>query len=152
MGAANRNKCCMVKVAYLEEDQIRQRIANVVAAHRDKAFCDVVGHADGLLMKRTPFQHESEVRLLYIDSDRKFEKRKTIKVRIGLNEVIEEITLDPRVSNSGGEGRRKKWLEQNGFKNAINTSQLYMGVIMVVPLYKPEDLVKLASRSSSQSA
>jgi hypothetical protein len=140
MGEANRDKCYMVRVNYLEEDQIRQHIANMVAAHRDKAFSDVAGHADALAMKRTPFQHESEVRLLYIDCDRKFEAQEQIEIPIDVNSVIEEITLDPRIMQGGGELKRREWLEQNGFKNAIKTSLLYLRVLMQVPLFKPEDL------------
>jgi hypothetical protein len=149
MGQANRTKCYIGRVIYVEEEQMRQRIANIVAAHRDEAFSDVAGHADALMIKRTPFQHESEIRLLYIDSDRKFEKQKTIEVPIDVNKVIDEITLDPRVRY--GEHRRKVWLEENGFKNTINTSLLYLGVILVVPLYTPEELKQAALRFSGKS-
>ena len=140
MGAPNKHKCYMVRVAYFEEEQIRQHIANVVGTHRDKAFYDIAGHADGLAMKRTPFKHESEVRLLYIDADRTFERKEQVEFPIDVNNVIEEITLDPRIVKGGGESRRREWLKQNGFKNTTNTSRLYLRVLMLVPLYKPEDL------------
>jgi hypothetical protein len=89
---------------------------------------------------RIPFAHESEVRLLYIDADRKFEGKEQIEVPIDVNSVIEEIMLDPRLRNGGGEPKRREWLEANGFKNTICSSSLYQKLIMEIPLFKPEDL------------
>lgn len=109
--------------------------------NRDKAFGGIVGHADALFLKRTPFTHESEVRLLYIDAERKFEKQEFIEVPIDVNAVIDEITLDPRLrAGGGGEYKRLEWLKANGFKNPTSVSSLYQKVIFQIPLYKPEDL------------
>ena len=114
--------------------------ANAVGTYRDKAFAGISGHADALLMKRSPFAHEHGARLLYIDSDREFQDQGKIEVPIDVNDLIQEITLDPRLRIAGGEGKRKDWLETNGFKNIINTSLLYQKLNMLVPLFKPEDI------------
>jgi hypothetical protein len=66
----------------------------------------------------------------YIDADRRFEGQEFIEVPIDVNGVIEEITLDPRTIDGGGETKRKEWLEANGFKNAINTSSLYRRILL----------------------
>jgi len=92
-------------------------------------------------LKRTPFAHEHEVRLLYIDAERKFEKQEFIEVPIDVNAVIEEIMLDPRLRVSGGgEHKRLAWLQANGFKNPTSVSNLYQKVMFQIPLYKAEDL------------
>jgi hypothetical protein len=140
MGAENKDKCYLSAVKYFEEDELRQYVANAVGTYREKAFAGISGHADGLSLKREPFRHESEVRLLYIDADRKFEGKESVEVPIDVNAVIEEITLDPRTMTGGGEPNRKAWLQDNGFKSTINTSLLYLGILLDVPLFKPEDL------------
>jgi hypothetical protein len=140
MGAGEADNCYIGSVKYMEEAELRSYIANAIGTYRDKAFAGVSGHADGLLLKRTPFAHEHEIRLLYVDSARKHERQDHIEIPINVNAVIEQITLDPRARTGGGEVKRRKWLEENGFKNEIDASLLYLGLLMVVPLYKPEDL------------
>ncbi len=89
--------------------------------------------------KRTAFAHENEVRLLYVDADREFEGKDQIEVPIDVNSVIEEITLDLRLPEGQKQANRKTWLQNKGFKNEINMSQLCQKIIMVVPLYKSEE-------------
>jgi hypothetical protein len=119
-----------------------KKLVDCLGMYRDAAFSGIAGHADGLLLKRDAFQHEREVRLLYIDSDREFEGREQIEVPIDVNDVIEEIELDPRIIG-GGQARRSKWLQNNGFKNVIRRSMLHLEISMIVPLFRPEDLKKL---------
>lgn len=144
IGAEQADKCCIGLVKYFDEEELRAYVVNEVGSYREKAFSGVSGHADALLLKRTPFKHESEVRLLYIDSDRKFQNQEFIEVPIDVNAVVEEITLDPRLRSGGGEPKRREWLETNGYKNSINSSALYQRLMITVPLFKPEDLNSLA--------
>ena len=105
------DKCYVGLVKYLEEGELQQHVVNAVGTYKEQAFSGVSGHADALLLKRIPFAHESEVRLLYIDADRKFEGKEQIEVPIDVNSVIEEIMLDPRLRNGGAEPKRREWLE-----------------------------------------
>jgi hypothetical protein len=59
-------------------------------------------------LKRSAFAHEHEVRLLYVDADRKYVGKEFIKVPIDVNRVIEEIILDPRVRAGGGGNKRER--------------------------------------------
>jgi hypothetical protein len=140
VGAAYKDRCYISVVKYFSEDDLTQYIANAIGNYREKAFGGISGHADALSLKRDPFRHESEVRLLYIDADRRLVGRDFIEVPIDVNAVIEEMTFDPRTMTGGGETKRKAWLEGKGFENTINTSHLYLGVFLQVPLFKPEDL------------
>jgi hypothetical protein len=142
MGAKNVQKCYIGRVVYFEQAKLQQLVADAIGMYRDAAFSGIAGHADGLLLKRDAFQHEKEVRLLYIDSDREFEGREQIEVPIDVNNIIEEIELDPRIIG-GGQARRSKWLQNKGFKNVIRRSMLHLGISMIVPLFRPEDLKKL---------
>jgi hypothetical protein len=134
MGGGNEDKCCISAVRYLNENDLRAHVGNAIHTNREKAFSGISGHADGLTLKREPFRHESEVRLLYIDADRRFAGKDGIAVPIDANAVIEEIMLDPRTIMGGGEPKRKEWLEANGFKNTIVTSSLYRGILLQVHL------------------
>jgi len=136
----NKGNCLVAPIRYLEEPNLTQHIANVIGTHRDQAFSGVSGHVDALRLKRIAFAHESEVRLLYIDADREFEGKDQIEVPIDVNAVIEEITLDPRIPEGTKYANRERWLRQRHFKNEINKSLLYQKIIMMVPLYSPEDL------------
>lgn len=141
MGAGHASKCFVGSVKYMEEDELGTYVVNAVGTYREKAFGGIAGHADALFLKRTPFAHEHEVRLLYIDAERKFEKQEFIEVPIDVNAVIEEIMLDPRLRVSGGgEHKRLAWLQANGFKNPTSVSNLYQKVMFQIPLYKAEDL------------
>jgi hypothetical protein len=125
----------------MEQEALKQYIVNAVGTYRQETFAGVTGHFDALLLKRSPFAHENEVRLLYVDAKGEFAQDQ-LEIPIDVNSVIDEITLDARVINGGGEPKRREWLQANGFKNPINLSHLYLGVIVSVPLFKPEDLEK----------
>jgi len=134
VGVGYANNCCIGNIKYKEEKEVQTYFANAIGTFRETAFSGVNGHVDALLVKRTPFAHECEVRLLYVDSERRFERQDTIEVPFNANEVIEEITLDPRLRSDGGEGKREEWLRANGFKNIVNTSMLYQKTLLLVPL------------------
>jgi hypothetical protein len=140
MGKGQANKCYVGLLKYFEEAELRQYVVNAIGTYKEQAFSGVSGHADALLVKRTAFAHESEVRLLYVDADKKCEGKEYIEVPIDVNSVIEEVMLDPRLRNGGGEPKRREWLAVNGFKNTISSSSLYQKLIVQVPLYNPEDL------------
>src|SRR5437879_318987 len=80
MGGGHANQCFICSVKYMEQEELRAYVVDTVGTYRDKAFGGIMGHADALLLKRTPFAHEREVRLLYIDAERKFEKQEFIEV------------------------------------------------------------------------
>jgi hypothetical protein len=134
MGAGYADNCCIGSVKYKTESEVQTYFANIINNYRDKAFSGVHGHVDALLVKRTPFAHEHEIRLLYVDSERRFARQDVIDIPFDVNGVIEEITLDPRLRRDGGEGRRAEWLRASGFENTINTSMLYQRTLVMVHL------------------
>ena len=78
------------------------------------------GIAKTLLLKRKEFETEKEVRLVYIDGPRKL----FISIDVDPNQLIEEITLDPRASNTDLQiiQAQATQLQHHGF---INKSKLY---------------------------
>jgi len=145
MGDGSADKCFVGAVKYMEESQLRTYVVNAVGTYREKAFGESTGHADALLLKRSAFAHEHEVRLLYVDADRKYVGKEFIEVPIDVNAVIEEIILDPRVrAGGGGEQKRTEWLKANGFKNKIDASNLYLRTMFQIPLYTQDELKQLS--------
>lgn len=83
--------------------------------------------ANPLFNKRDTFKHEKEVRILYIAPLQKKEwclKNEFISYPIDVNNVIEEICFDPRISNNLLEAHSVA-LRQTGFSNNIIKSSLY---------------------------
>jgi hypothetical protein len=141
MGDGSADKCFVGAVNYMDESELQTYVVNAVGTYREKAFGETTGHADALLLKRSAFAHEHEVRLLYVDADRKYVGKEFIEVPIDVNAVIEEIILDPRVrAGGGGEEKRTEWLKANGFKNKIDASNLYLRTMFQIPLYTQDEM------------
>jgi hypothetical protein len=68
------------QVTYHPEDEIPQAVANLVAKNGLGAFPGPEGHADSVLFKRKAFEHEAEVRLIYVDIARRFETQDRLRV------------------------------------------------------------------------
>lgn len=83
--------------------------------------------ANPLFNKRDTFEHEKEVRILYIAPLKDKEQCHTtdfISYPIDVNDVIEEICFDPRIGNDLFEDHSIA-LKQVGFRNNITKSSLY---------------------------
>lgn len=76
-----------------------------------------------LLMKRSAFNHEREIRLLYLDRVDKA-KEGLVKVDIDANDLIEGILIDPRASEDMYEEFKKR-IRKSGYEGPIKKSRLY---------------------------
>jgi len=85
---------------------------------------------EALFIKRMEFAHEREVRLVIVknaqteDHLRKFGDRKQISLKIDPNSFIEEVILDPRLSNSQTI-IYKKMIGALGYSGTVKRSSLY---------------------------
>jgi len=87
---------------------------------------------DACLLKRDVFSHEQEVRLLYVDGERRSTSTHAppwfgggrFNVTVDANDLIEEITLDPRLKPHQWDFRHEK-IREMGFGGTINFSELY---------------------------
>ena len=136
----SKENCYIGPVHYLDAQQLKQYIADIIGTNREHAFSGFSGHVDALMLKRNAFEHEQEIRLLYIDTGREFKGEDQVEVPIDVNTVIEEITLDPRIPEGDKRIRREKWLRSKDFKNEISISMLYLGILLDVQLHPPEEL------------
>jgi hypothetical protein len=81
------------------------------------------GHVDTLLLKRTEFVLENEVRLLYLDPHNE-DHGDFFPYRIDASSVIEEVTFDPRMGATQC-STYESILKKYGFAGDINKSELY---------------------------
>lgn len=77
--------------------------------------------ASTLLIKRTPFSHEKEVRIIVRASSH---NSNHLRVMVDINELIEEIVLDPRMSKHD-EVFLKNKIANSGYRGRVIKSGLY---------------------------
>lgn len=116
--------CTIGRVKYLTSNKINEWI---------KSFQNpILGSnvlLESLFIKRKEFEHEKEVRLIvHKKSDQSEESKGILRnhllLKINLNEVVDEITFDPRLTNEEY-FIFKNVIEKLGFKNKIKKSKLY---------------------------
>jgi hypothetical protein len=81
------------------------------------------GHVDTLLLKRTEFEPEAEVRLLYLDPHNK-DHGDVFTYLLDPSSLLEEITFDPRMEDTQC-STYESILRNCGYAGEINTSGLY---------------------------
>lgn len=77
-----------------------------------------------LLTKREEFEYESELRLLYCDSNRGLENQLVYQYDINPNQLFDEAILDPFTSDIYYP-RLEAIIRQAGFVNRVAKSDLY---------------------------
>lgn len=88
-----KNECFIGKVKYLTTKKLKSLL--------EKEGAELVlnkngtGLAQSLLLKRTPFKHENEIRLIY-NSFGKFQGE-MIKIEVEPLELLDDIVFDPRI-------------------------------------------------------
>jgi Protein of unknown function (DUF2971) len=89
-------KCYIGRVEYLAEEDIRHILGDEELVH-DYIFDSTgLNSVKSLLFKRSAFEHENEVRLIYTTHDDTEKAEEIFKYNIDPNSLFEEIVLDPR--------------------------------------------------------
>jgi hypothetical protein len=83
-------------VEYLPAEAIHGRIGQAIVQHGNTAFEDPRNRARLLLMKRSAFSHEAEVRIIFVQSDVE-PADDVLRVPVDPDGVFEEITFDRRL-------------------------------------------------------
>lgn len=114
------------KVSYHSREELEKFL-------KDTSFWSIAsggqndGFAKTLLMKRTEFEHENEVKILVniavTDNDQRIEGS-LYKISINTNNFIDEICIDPRLSNDEANVLKEK-IKALGYAGTINQSELY---------------------------
>ena len=87
--------CYISEVDYISETQLREFVRNIFKC--DMTIEDI---ARSLLVKRTPYEYEKEIRLIYIESENKKKHEDDIyKYSIDPDDMIEQVVLNPCMSD-----------------------------------------------------
>lgn len=95
-GRATWGRFYLGRVEYLPEEEVSQKMVNILAQKGPVGIGRGESRAQSLLLKREPFSHENEVRLIWVCDDKR-ECERTMTVNVAPNDFIEEVTFDPRL-------------------------------------------------------
>jgi hypothetical protein len=131
---SNPEESCFIGgVSYLKRDQLTQFIANEVERGQLEAFGGARGHAESVLFKRDAYEHETEVRLIYVDLDERFQNARTLAVTCPIEEVFDEIVFDPRLATFERLEREEE-ARKLGYTGPIGRSDLYQRALLEIPV------------------
>ena len=126
--------CFIGAVVYADGDQILQDLTNLIDQHGAEALAEGKLRASLLLRKRSAFQHEAEVRLIYIEG-RDVPATSLVHVPINPNDVFDEVAFDPRLAEF--ERREREAVARSlGYNGTFAKSELYTGQALLVMLDK----------------
>lgn len=120
-GALSCASCCIGKVEYLSEMAL-MRIANTTF---DDSGIGVTELFRSLLVKRRPFRHEAEVRLLYEELGDDAFSEDTYHYDVDPHQLIDQIMIDPRRSYAEFRVLEEVIRESTGYEGEIKRSLLY---------------------------
>lgn len=117
-------------VNYASRDGIYQRLADLICQFGPETVGRGIHRAELLLIKRLAFSHEEEIRLICVD-ERPIPGNELLSVPCVLDEVLEEVTFDPRLSSFEREEREQR-ARQLGYSGQFGRSLLYQGTMLQI--------------------
>ncbi|MFY0612252.1 MAG: hypothetical protein JXQ99_12040 [Hyphomicrobiaceae bacterium] len=114
-----QDTCFIGKVKYMTEEALKEWSKNF-----DVTCMNVLGFANSLLLKRRAFQHEREVRLLYLGDQSSYDEG-LYRYRVDPHQMITQIMADPNRKRKEWEADQKAIKSATGFEGDIKRSKIY---------------------------
>ncbi len=124
--------CFIGAVQYGTAAEIKQHLVNLVDQFGPAKLGVGQLRAKLLLLKRKAFSHENEIRLICVD-ERKVEQLNVLRVSVAPNELIEEVTFDPRLPTFERK-EREEAIRSLGYTGQFGSSDLYQKLFIELPL------------------
>jgi hypothetical protein len=119
-----QGECFIGKVSYMKDSKLRKNLKDRVWLSQE--IVDAMSQARSLLFKRVEFQHEAEVRLLYLSKIAFEDKNNLFHYSIEPEKIIEKIEFDPRLHREVYDAYKYYLVEKVGFdESKITQSTLY---------------------------
>jgi hypothetical protein len=112
--------CCIGKVKYLSDSELKRSTLEI-----SDGMPSSRGIAKILLLKRRAFRHEKEARLIHIAVDESLEGKGLFSYQINPHDLIDQVMLNPRISQPCAASLKKEIINETGFKGEIKYSLLY---------------------------
>lgn len=123
--------CCSVgRVEYFDDEGVRERIGSVLSQQLPDRRISVRQMAEFMLLKRSTFEHENEVRLIYVET-REMSPPDRITCEIEPNEIFDAVKFDPRLA-SFEIREREESARKLGYDGEFVTSNLYTAAFMTI--------------------
>lgn len=117
------------RVRYLSDEEIGQRLADTLnSSVGPQFFRTIQGRAESLLLKRSYFLHEEEVRLICLERNKVAGPKEFRPFAIDPNELFTEISFDPRLV-SFERIERESEIRRLGYKGIVKEDRSYSRVI-----------------------
>jgi hypothetical protein len=126
----HRHSCFLGRVRYMPDSDIQQYIANQVGLAGEQAFESGAARAQLLFLKRPPFRHEEEIRLVYVEQ-RNVPRQDLIRVPIDPSALFDEVTFDPRLATFE-RVERERTTRALGYQGPFGDSGLYQGRLLEI--------------------
>lgn len=125
--------CFLGRVKYMPQGEAMQYVANELRRGGLQPFPGGLGHAESVLFKRSAFEHEAEVRLVYVENRQDIPQTDLLSIPIDPNKLFDEIVFDPRLETFERIEREDE-ARSLGFSGPIGRSELYQGVLFEINL------------------
>jgi len=112
------------KVTYMDQQKINDIINNPNVTSPAVFSNDNKAHAEMFILKREPYSHEEEVRLMYFSSKDNEKKHDLINFPFDPNDIFEEMIIDPRVEEYQFTEIEKR-IKSCGYQGSILKSTIY---------------------------
>jgi hypothetical protein len=120
------------KVTYNTKEAIKKHFSSII---KGDTLLKTNFLIESLLLKRTAFEHEKEVRVLYMVDTGSIDRTKMVeKFKIIPNDFIDDILLDPRI-DSRTEHIYRAAIKLLGFIGNLDKSNLYSLEPTVISMY-----------------
>lgn len=86
---------------------------------------DGTGISKTLLLKRTAFRHEKEIRLLYLADDKEITRDGLLLYQVNPTVLVEQLMVDPRLAENEAKSFIAEIQRETGFSGPIKRSLLY---------------------------
>lgn len=118
----NSQMCFIGRVKYMSGDHLRDKLQDRFWLKAELA--DWSSQAASLLFKREEFEHESEVRLIYINPDPTYLDN-LFRYSVNPIELFDEVQFDPRISQELFDVFKYFLEDRLKYVNPISRSELY---------------------------
>ncbi len=126
-----QENCCFIgRVKYFNDEGVRKRIGEFFSQRSPEQKISPRQMADLMLLKRSTFEHENEVRLIYVET-RKEPPPDRISIPIEPNEIFSGVRFDPRLDGLELK-ERKESVQKFGFDGEFEKSTLYSVVLLTI--------------------
>jgi hypothetical protein len=116
--------CFIGKVSYKEDEKLREKLQDKRWLNAELA--DTTSQATSLLFKRFEFEHEAEVRLLYLPNlPYHLQDSKIFRYTVKPQSLFDEIQFDPRISDELFKVYKYYLRSVIGFRKPVTKSKLY---------------------------